>query len=193
MRPLVLAFACLPILLLAGCAGKGPQAGEAAGHDPDSSLSSRTYTLNARLAPPVTTYNITATSPTFGLFGAPAEVNSSGYSYTWTNTNACGRFTTSGGTAVWEHGDDTNCPHDSPHHEGTVRVIIGNLSESTASTGYATCEWAGGSNTGSSPACTVSSVAPEGLPKARGTSIPWSTPVALVALGAAALVAVRRR
>lgn len=192
MRPPVpLVLACFSLLMLAGCAGKGPSAGEQAGHDDDSVFSSRTYVLNALLAPPVTRYNVTSTgSP---LIQTSYEVNSSSMTYTWSNSNKCGRFTSDRGFAVWEHGDDTDCPHDSPSHPGMVKVILGNLSESTASTGYATCEWEGGSNTGTSPACFVSSVAPEGQPKARGTSIPWSLPATIAGAALAAIALGSRR
>lgn len=190
MRPLLALAVCL---LLAGCAGKGPSAGERAGKDPDSAITTVEFNMHALLAPPVTTYNVTRSYTTVFAPGASRSYElGSEHTFDWTNSNTCGRFVTNGSTAVWHHGDDTNCDHDSPVHPGTVTVVVGNASESTASTGYFTCEYAQGSASGTSPSCFVSSVAPAGRDAAKGTSIPAVAPAAVLALVALAAL-IRRR
>src|SRR5687767_3450839 len=55
------------------------------------------------LSPPFTHYTVTAADPD----GDPLT-------FTWTNSNPCGRFAPNGPKADWDHGDDTDCGHDSP-------------------------------------------------------------------------------
>lgn len=170
-------------LLLAGCSdGPGPGA---AGKD--DSLFARTYSLNATLAPPVTDYGI----ETERFASSPFPLGGSSYTYSWTITNTCGSFESREERATWHHGDNTNCGHDSPAHDGTVTVVVGNLTSDVSSTGYMTCEYTKGSVSGRSDPCFVSSIAPEGQPKAKPIGVPG--PGIAVALAALGLVALARR
>lgn len=194
-----LLIAVLASVLLAGCSDTSgstpsPAAGEVLGGTDSGSFNTRYY-LNATLEPPITRYNvITYTSnPIFGPTGGERLLGNESYTYTWSTTNACGRFEKLGQIAIWHHGDDTNCDHESPSHPGTITVVIGGFGNNTSSTGYGTCEYPGGSNTGRSKECFVSSVAPEGQEPARRTSLPWSLPAALVGVAVAALLLSRRR
>lgn len=69
--------------------------------------------IGAQLAPPFTHYNVTATSST----GATLT-------YTWSNTNTCGKFTSAGPKADWDHGDTTNCGHDTTSHPARIKVSV---------------------------------------------------------------------
>jgi hypothetical protein len=189
MRAL-LTLALLTAVLLAGC-GRGPSAGETAGNDPESTLFARSYFIQANLTPPVTTFRVIDSA--FNMMATHDMNASSSYNYAWTNSNACGRFTFQNNSATWDHGDDTNCGHESPSHPGTITVVVGGLSESVASTGYMTCVYEDGSNTGQGKSCTVSSVANPGGPEARDTSVPGpGLALALAGVAVAALAARRR-
>jgi hypothetical protein len=147
--------------------------------------------MTAVLNPPTTTYTVTYYSQSpIGQDNSTAS-SSGARTYTWTNSNPCGTFTPNGPTAVWNHGDTTNCSHETPAHPGTISVVMGGLDNETSSTGYATCEYPNGSADGKSDACYVSSFAPAGQPPAR-TSPGFEGVLALAAVGAA-LFAVRRR
>jgi hypothetical protein len=67
--------------------------------------------ISATLNPPNTFYSITASDP-----------DGDQLSYTWTNSNNCGTFTSSANTATWNH------PHppcgEETYHPGTITVIV---------------------------------------------------------------------
>lgn len=191
-RGLLLASLVALAALAAGCADNSPAAGTKAGYkDEGTSMFTQTYELEANLTPPITTF--TVVDHTFVAFrGSQTGNASSSFTYTWGNTNGCGKFTPANVSAVWYHGDDTDCSHASPVHPGTISVIVGGLSASAASTGYMTCEYTQGSATGQGKPCFVSSVAPAGQPAARHTSIPGA-PVALALLAVGALALLRGR
>lgn len=194
--PLAALSACI---LLAGCTSSNddpsPSAGAPLGTDSGTTSFPTRYFMNASLEPPITRYYVVSATdnPLYGSAIGDRTMQNESHTYTWSTSATCGRFEKLGNIAIWHHGDDTNCPHDSTSHAGVITVVIGGFDNGTSSTGYGTCEYRGGSNTGRSDACFVSSVAPEGLEPARRTSIPWSLPAALVGVAAAAFLVARRR
>lgn len=190
-RPVLLLCAAL---LLAGCTG--PPAGDRAGGESLGGAQT-SYVLRSELHPPTTNYTVVHRVTSIGLV-SDFNVTARDLSYTWTNTNLCGTFTKAGPVAVWDHGDNTNCHERTGPglHPGIITVVVGGLPNQTASTGYMTCEFKGGSDSGDSPPCFVSSVSQPGGPQARPTSL-TETPGPGVALGLAAAlgaaVLLRRR
>lgn len=192
MRALLVVLVLVLVVLLAGCA-KGPEhpgVGPAGGGEGYSEVR---YYLNATLAPPLTTFNIVQSHMGLNLTRQYSP-STPGDTYAWSNSNGCGRFAPGNATAQWDHGEDTNCSHDGPLHGGTIRVTVGGLDDTVSSTGYMLCEYNGGSASGRSEACQVSSVAPAGAAPARPIAIPAPGLgiVALTLLGAALLARPRR-
>lgn len=189
-------LALLPALLLAGCASsdsedRSPASGDTAGTG--GTYMQTSYSVQANLTPPITTYTVVYTTTGFMMGTGSTAAQEEGRTFTWSNSNACGRWTPGNATATWYHGEDTNCPHDSPVHPGTISVVVGGLGNETSSTGYMTCEYTQGSATGRGAACFVSSVAPAGKEAARSTSIPAPGVALALAVVALAALAARRR
>ena len=67
--------------------------------------------IQAVLNPPMTTYSVTGTDP-----------DGDTLTYTWTNTNPCGSFTSSGNQAVWSH-PHPPCPAEM-YNPGLITVVV---------------------------------------------------------------------
>lgn len=102
----------------------------------------------ATLAPPFTFYEVAASSST----GAALT-------YAWSNTNACGVFAGNGPKAQWDHGDTTDCGHDSPIHPGRIRVHVTDGKTNATRHYYDGSASGEGSSPASHPRCEASGVA----------------------------------